>query len=191
MDEEAKRIAINQLKGTDISQEEFKGLHHKAQTLNKAEYIYEQFKDLDIASWSLSSLKTYLFVVENGLMEVRKAFLQSELPLYVAYDISKYDKSKQMVLLQTFREDPLNYTTNKENYLGKRKPEKGTPLVSQSNALMRTIKTFDNLVITLLKNPEKVDADSRTAIRSIRDYLKTVAKDLDDKLSQLEEASDQ
>lgn len=189
MSDDEKRITVNQLKGKQLTKEEYDSLAPRAKMVNKAEYIYQQFKDLDINEWSLTSLKTYLSIVDNGIAEVRESFLRSEMPLYIAHDISKYDKEKQVKLVEIFKKEPLEYMKNKNSYLGAKKTEKSSPLIRESNNLMKVMKNLDRVVDNLKQNPNKIDTDSRTTIKAMREYLVKMTEELDKKLIELERIS--
>lgn len=186
MSEEDVRVTINQMKGLSLSEDEFKTLKPRAKMINRAEYIHEQFKDLDIAEWSVSSIRQYLSVADKGIDKVRNAFLESKIPLYAAYDIANHNADLQSRLLDAFLKEPMNFTQNKNLILGEKKRIQVSAITKHSSNLMNALERMDRHLDVMSKKTISKDSDELMAVRAMREFLKKLVIGIDRKMEEIE-----
>ena len=191
MSEREARETINQMKGLELDEDKFNQLRPRAKMINKAEYIYEQFKNLDITEWSVSSIRNYIHVAEKGIDEVRQAFLESKIPLYIAKDISKYTDDTQARLLQSFIMDPLNYESNKKSILMKKENKTPRAMVLNFNSIVK-VMTKTNRSIDLMMNKAKhVSDDDISVMIAMLDYIADLSNEMNKKLDKIIQIKDE
>ena len=118
---EQKRNALIEMYGEENVPE---SAEQAAKKFTQSKYIlYFLEKELGITSWSESTIKTYLSIINNCSKEVIDAILKDEFTAREARNLTKLPHDTQNTLVKMYKNDRKKYQAKIDSYMGKTKVE--------------------------------------------------------------------
>lgn len=184
MDDEEKRKVISELRGEEVSEDAYKNGRPVMRSINKVNYMWERFKDLEIPGFSKSSLQKYVAIVEKGTPETKEAYLKSQITLESAYDIAMTPADKQSQLLDIYLREPKSFAVNMSKLIEKPKKTTLQPLVKNVSALAKATNDMSKAVKILQRHATHISAETeesmQIAIRLIHIDLVEIGENIEE-----------